>query len=282
MSSNEDESKHKLEIIKKAYLSEKQKTTILENENKILKAKINSFQEGIDKKEQEIREYIKRNNELTSQLDRLKYENKDKDMINNQFIKKDNDKNNDTNEGMSGFITSFTKFFDSSTTTNNNNQSFDQNSSYNQNMLLDKIKEQEEIISEQEYKINELTEKISQTDTEISLAYKGLQEVIQSQKEKINKLEIRIKEFSDDKSKNLSLINQNKLFEININHLEVEIKKQKSDNSNLQENIFKYQSCLADQELDIRNLKDEVYNLKKKYHDLKKAISENKIVVNMN
>lgn len=60
------------------------------------------------------------------------------------------------------------------------------------------------------------------------------------------------------------MINQNKLFEININHLEVEIKKQKSDNTNLQENIFKYQSCLADQELDIRNLKDEVYNLKKK------------------
>lgn len=49
MSSNEDESKHKLEIIKKAYLSEKQKTTILENENKMLKAKIISFQEGIDK-----------------------------------------------------------------------------------------------------------------------------------------------------------------------------------------------------------------------------------------
>lgn len=278
MSSNEDESKHKLEIIKKAYLSEKQKTTILENENKMLKAKIISFQEGIDKKEQEIREYIKRNNELTSQLDRLKYENKDKNMT-SQFIKKDNDKINEINEGMSGFITSFTKFFDSTTT---NNQSFDQNSSYSQNMLLEKIKEQEEIISEQEFKINELTEKISQTDTEISLAYKGLQDVIQSQKEKINKLEIRIKEFSDEKSKNLSLINQNKLFEININHLEVEIKKQKSDNTNLQENIFKYQSCLADQELDIRNLKDEVYNLKKKYHDLKKAISENKIVVNMN
>lgn len=279
MSSNEDESKHKLEIIKKAYLSEKQKTTILENENKMLKAKIISFQEGIDKKEQEIREYIKRNNELTSQLDRLKYENKDKNMTNSQIIKKDNDKINEINEGMSGFITSFTKFFDSTTT---NNQSFDQNSSYSQNMLLEKIKEQEEIISEQEFKINELTEKISQTDTEISLAYKGLQDVIQSQKEKINKLEIRILEFSDEKSKNLSLINQNKLFEININHLEVEIKKQKSDNTNLQENIFKYQSCLADQELDIRNLKDEVYNLKKKYHDLKKAISENKIVVNMN
>jgi hypothetical protein len=278
MSSNEDESKHKLEIIKKAYLSEKQKTSILENENKMLKAKIISFQEGIDKKEQEIREFIKRNNELTSQLDRLKYENKDKNMT-SQFIKKDNDKINEINEGMSGFITSFTKFFDSTTT---NNQSFDQNSSYSQNMLLEKIKEQEEIISEQEFKINELTEKISQTDTEISLAYKGLQDVIQSQKEKINKLEIRIKEFSDEKSKNLSLINQNKLFEININHLEVEIKKQKSDNTNLQENIFKYQSCLADQELDIRNLKDEVYNLKKKYHDLKKAISENKIVVNMN
>ena len=171
MSSNEDESKHKLEIIKKAYLSEKQKTSILENENKMLKAKIISFQEGIDKKEQEIREFIKRNNELTSQLDRLKYENKDKNMT-SQFIKKDNDKINEINEGMSGFITSFTKFFDSTT----NNQSFDQNSSYSQNMLLEKIKEQEEIISEQEFKINELTEKISQTDTEISLAYKGLQD----------------------------------------------------------------------------------------------------------
>lgn len=51
-------------------------------------------------------------------------------------------------------------------------------------MLLEKIKEQEDIISEQEFKINELTEKISQTDTEISLAYKGLQDVIQSQKRK--------------------------------------------------------------------------------------------------
>lgn len=73
------------------------------------------------KKEQEIREFIKRNNELTSQLDRLKYENKDKNMT-SQFIKKDNDKINEINEGMSGFITSFTKFFDSTTT---NNQSFD-------------------------------------------------------------------------------------------------------------------------------------------------------------